>query len=74
MMRKLMIGAGILGLAACDEIPRTTAEGCRIGYGPIMKAGQHACQAVHREQAALAAGGTVTRCYNTSGGMSCVTY
>jgi hypothetical protein len=68
-----VIGAvSMMLLGGCGE-PSTTAEGCPIYYGEIMRAQTEACVAAYHEERARAAGGVVTQCRRVGNDLSCVT-
>ena len=57
-------------LAACEEA--TTREGCPIYVTEMMQAYTAACQQAYYEDQARQSGGTVTRCFPGSGGVTCI--
>ena len=75
---RFFIIAAFFVVAACESEPRySEGGGCRLysaASGPILQAYNNACIAAEREEMARQAGGVVTRCTETSTGMSCVTY
>ncbi|MGL6209131.1 MAG: hypothetical protein ACRC14_04795 [Paracoccaceae bacterium] len=60
-----------LGLAGC--VSAETPEGCPVMMTDIGQAYTAACQAAYYEEKARQQGQPVTRCFNTSGTISCTT-
>lgn len=74
-MMKTALIVGLVGaLAACSAESMKTAEGCKIMLTELGQAHTRACQAAYHEEMARQAGGTVTRCIDPGGAMSCTTY
>jgi hypothetical protein len=71
-MKKFMI-IGVLAVVGCDEASMTTAEGCPIMLTEIGQAYTQRSVANARAEQALAAGGSVSECFQAANGMTCVT-
>lgn len=69
-MKRLILITSLL--AGCQGT--TTKEGCPIYMTEMMQAKTQACVAAYYEDQARLSGGVVTRCTETSTGMSCATY
>ncbi|GLO70313.1 hypothetical protein MACH17_18300 [Phaeobacter inhibens] len=58
-------------LAGCVE-PQETEHGCPIRYTELGRAFTRACIAEYEAEKARLQGRTVTECYETASGMTCV--
>lgn len=68
---KIFIGfVAATSLSAC--VTETTPEGCPVMLSEIGRAQTEACQRAYYEERARLTGGSITRCFNTSSGMTCV--
>lgn len=70
-MKRFPMIAAVALLAGCQAT--YTPEGCKVRYGQLGAAQTRACIAAYHEQSAREDGQTVTRCYDTSSGVTCAT-
>lgn len=73
-MRGPIAAMALLALTACSDNTDPTTGCPKVMLTEIGRASQRACEAAYHEELARQRGGTVSRCFDTSSGTTCITY